>query len=141
MTAPAPCEPAPRILLVEDSWENVAYVTALLEELDCVVDTATNGRQAMGLFESGRYAVVLMDCQMPVMDGFEATRLMRETEVSQGWQPALVVALTANATRGVTERCLSCGMDAVIIKPFAPERLLAALAPRLMPARSSPGDT
>jgi CheY-like chemotaxis protein len=71
MTAPAPCEPAPRILLVEDSWENVAYVTALLEELDCVVDTATNGRQAMGLFESGRYAVVLMDCQMPVMDGFE----------------------------------------------------------------------
>ncbi len=136
MTTSATGESTPRILLVEDSWENVAYVSALLEGLDCVVDTATNGRQAMGFFESGKYAVVLMDCQMPVMDGFEATRLLRETEVRQAWQPALVVALTANATSGVTERCLSCGMDAVIIKPFTPESLLAALAPRVRPARS-----
>ncbi len=135
MTTPATGDSAPRILLVEDSWENVAYVTALLEGLDCVVDTASNGRQAMGLFESGTYAVVLMDCQMPVMDGFEATRLLREMEARHAWQPALVVALTANATTGVKERCLSCGMDAVIIKPFTPESLLAALASRVRPAR------
>ncbi len=137
MTTSASGESTPRILLVEDSWENVAYVSALLEGLDCVVDTATNGRQAMGLFESARYAVVLMDCQMPVMDGFEATRLLRETEARHAWQPALVVALTANATSGVTERCLSCGMDAVIIKPFTPESLLEALASRVTPVRSS----
>jgi CheY-like chemotaxis protein len=137
MTASAPGESTPRILLVEDSWENVAYVTALLEGLDCVVDTATNGRQAMVLFESTKYAVVLMDCQMPVMDGFEATRLLRETEATQAWQPALVVALTANASTGVKDRCLSCGMDAVIIKPFTPESLLEALASRVGPVRSS----
>lgn len=131
MTTSTLRQPAPRILLVEDSWENVAYVTALLEELDCVVDTATNGRQAMDLFESGKYSVVLIDCQMPVMDGFEATQLMREKEAKQASQPALVVALTANATNGVTETCLAYGMDAVIIKPFPPETLLAALASRL----------
>jgi CheY-like chemotaxis protein len=136
MTTPAPREPAPRILLVEDSWENVAYVTALLDEVDCVVDTATNGRQAMDLFEPGKYAVVLMDCQMPVMDGFETTQLMRETEAKHVSRPALIVALTANATHGVTGKCLACGMDAVIIKPFAPDSLLAALTSRLRPAEA-----
>ena len=85
----------------------------------------------MDLFESGEHSVVLMDCQMPVMDGFEATQLMREKEAKQASQPALVVALTANATNGVTETCLAYGMDAVIIKPFPPETLLAALASRL----------
>ena len=136
MTTPAPHEPAPRILLVEDSWENVAYVTALLDEVDCVVDTASNGRQAMDLFEPGKYAVILMDCQMPVMDGFETTQLMRETEARHASRPALIVALTANATHGVTGKCLACGMDAVIIKPFAPESLLAALTSRLATDRS-----
>jgi CheY-like chemotaxis protein len=128
--------PPPRILLVEDSWENVAYVTALLEEVRCVVDTAANGRQAMDLFEPGKYAVVLMDCQMPVMDGFEATRLMRESEAKQTSRPALIVALTANATQGVKGICLACGMDAVIIKPFAPEVLLVALTARLQPTEA-----
>ncbi len=137
MTTSAPRESTPRILLVEDSRENVAYVSALLDELDCVVDTATNGRQAMGLFEAGKYAVVLMDCQMPVMDGFEATRLMREAEARQACRATLVVALTANATNGVTEKCLASGMDAVIIKPFAPESLIAALASRVSPAMGS----
>ena len=136
MTTPAPHEPAPRILLVEDSWENAAYVTALLDEVDCVVDTATNGRKAMDLFEPGKYAVILMDCQMPVMDGFETTQLMRETEARHASRPALIVALTANATHGVTGKCLACGMDAVIIKPFAPESLLAALTSRLATDRS-----
>ncbi|HRD96326.1 MAG TPA: response regulator [Rubrivivax sp.] len=126
----------PRILLAEDSWENVAYVTALLEGLACVVDTAANGRQAIDLFESGKYAVVLMDCQMPVMDGFEATRLLRAIEARHAWQPALVVALTANAIAGVKERCLACGMDAVLIKPFTPESLLAALGSRVSPVGS-----
>ncbi len=136
MTTQEPRDTAPRILLVEDSWENVAYITALLEEIDCVVDTAGNGRQALDLFEPGKYAVILMDCQMPVMDGFETTQLIRESEARETSRRALIVALTANATNGITEKCLGCGMDAVIIKPFAPESLLAALTSRLNPAET-----
>ncbi len=129
--------PVHRILLVEDSWENVAYVTALLDEVDCVIDTARDGRQALALFEPGKYEVILMDCQMPVMDGFEATQNMRDRERKTIAPPALIIALTANATHGVTGKCLGCGMDAVIIKPFPPETLLAAVSNRLNVARTN----
>jgi CheY-like chemotaxis protein len=131
MNRNGPADPVPRILLVEDSWENAAYVTELLDEVECVVDTARNGRQAIDLFEPGKYAVILMDCQMPVMDGFEATRLIRDNEANSASRRAHIVALTANATSGVMEKCLGCGMDQVIIKPFAPETLLDLLASRM----------
>lgn len=132
MTTPAPLEPAPRILLVEDSWENVAYVTALLDEVDCVVDTATNGRQAMDLFEPGKYAVILMDCQMPVMDGYQATAALRQRE-ADGSRRLPVVALTANAMEGDREQCIAAGMDDYLAKPYTRTQLEALLSRWLAP--------
>lgn len=120
-----------RVLLVEDSRENIAYVTELLGEIGCALDTARDGREALNLFDPGKYALILMDCQMPVMDGFEASREIRSREAAAGADRAYIVALTANATEGVPERCRAHGMDETIIKPFEPDTLRALVESRL----------
>lgn len=125
MTTPA--TPA-RVLLVEDSSFNIAYVRELLGDHGCLVDAATNGRAALGLFAPGKYDLVLMDCQMPIMDGYEATAAMRAVEAAAGSARARIVAMTADATAGVRERCSAVGMDAVLIKPFSPEEFRSLLA-------------
>jgi two-component system, sensor histidine kinase len=107
-----------RILLVEDNPINQEVASALLETLHCECTIADNGRLALAaLAESGDFDLVLMDCQMPEMDGFEATKRIRADECESGGHIP-IIALTANAMAGDRELCLAAGMDDFLSKPF-----------------------
>jgi CheY-like chemotaxis protein len=113
-----------RILLVEDNPVNQRVGVIMLKKLGIVaVDLARNGREALEAVECGQYALILMDCQMPDIDGFEATRLLREREAAQGASRLPIIALTANALQGDRERCVAAGMDDYLTKPFTPQSL------------------
>jgi signal transduction histidine kinase/CheY-like chemotaxis protein len=125
---------AQRVLLVEDSAINVEIASALLRDLGCAVVHAGNGEEAVERFREGRFDLVLMDCQMPVMDGFEATARIRaiEAEASAAAPTRVpIVALTANSLQGDRERCLAAGMDDHLAKPFRRAQLRALLARRV----------
>ncbi|MFM1873498.1 MAG: hypothetical protein RL398_2920, partial [Planctomycetota bacterium] len=107
----------PRVLLVEDNDVNRRLAGSFLAGLDCEVLTATNGREAVDLYGRQDISLVLMDCLMPEMDGFEATREIRAHEQSSG-RRCPIVALTANAMPGDRRRCLDAGMDDFLSKPF-----------------------
>ena len=96
-----------------------------LKLLGCIVDTAVNGREAVERTRRHNYDLILMDCQMPEMDGFDATRAIRLDETRQPLKAARIpiVALTANALNGDRENCLAAGMDDYIAKPFTREQL------------------
>ncbi|MEM9690538.1 MAG: response regulator, partial [Pseudomonadota bacterium] len=108
------------ILLVEDNDINQEVAKAMLKMLGCSVDSAYNGKEAVDLVvrQSNNYDVVLMDCQMPEMDGFTATQHIREHEDATGGDRVCIVALTANALAGDRERCIAAGMDDYLAKPF-----------------------
>ncbi|MBI2293909.1 MAG: response regulator [Betaproteobacteria bacterium] len=130
-----------RVLLVEDNPVNQEVALAMLEDLGCTARVANDGREAVSAFALERPDLVLMDCQMPEIDGFEATRLIRARERDCGGVPAEgspssrtpIIALTANAIDGDRERCLECGMDDYLSKPFSREQLSDALQ-RWLPA-------
>lgn len=105
-----------RVLLVEDHPVNQAYAREALTSLGCLVDLANNGREAVELARRSEYDLVLMDCQMPELDGWEATRQIRASE--QPGRRQYIVALTAGAFEGDRERCLASGMDEFLTKPF-----------------------
>jgi two-component system sensor histidine kinase/response regulator len=113
------------ILLVEDNTFSQQVGQELLEEAGATVVIANNGKEAIDLLLKERFDCVLMDVQMPVMDGFEATRLIR---AHAGMKDALVIAMTANAGREDQERCLAAGMDEFLTKPIAPNQLFATIA-------------
>ncbi len=123
--ARAPSVPAQRqlrILLAEDNAINREYAVRILEKRGHSVVTASDGRQALSAIRSEPFDVVLMDVQMPVMDGLEATSAIRREETLKGTHIP-VVALTASAMTGDQERCLRAGMDAYVSKPLQPEEL------------------
>ena len=116
-----------RILLVEDNPANLRVTQALLETLGCEVRTAVNGIHAVAAYRDGDYDLVLMDCQMPEMDGYQATRAIRHVEAMLGrFTP--IVALTAHAMDGSREECLAAGMNDQLSKPLT----LAALTRKLL---------
>ncbi|WP_027855982.1 PAS domain-containing protein [Marinobacterium jannaschii] len=116
-----------RILIVEDNKVNQMVAQRLLQRLGVVAGLAENGAEAIDILSQQHYDLVLMDCQMPVMDGYEATGRIR-SEGSPVLNPAVpVIALTANAMRGDRERCLDAGMDDYISKPVDPEKLQRVL--------------
>jgi PAS domain S-box-containing protein len=124
----APAAPAAprRVLLVDDNVVNQKLGMKLLERLGCQVDLSPNGHDALKRWATQPYDVIFMDCQMPVMDGYEATAELRRREADGIRTP--VVALTANAMHGDRERCLEAGMDDYLSKPLRPADLAAALA-------------
>ena len=132
-----------RLLLVEDNPINQKVAAKMLEKMGYRVDVAGNGEEALEALQRVAYALVFMDCQMPEMDGFEATRKIREgedsgklppfmqegcCEIAQERPPKMpIIAMTANALQGDRERCLEAGMDDYLSKPLSPDELSAAL--------------
>jgi CheY-like chemotaxis protein len=121
------------VLLVEDNAVNQEVAVAMLMHLGLQVEVARDGQKAVDRVREGRFDLVLMDCNMPLMDGFEATAAIRSLPDGRG--AALpIIALTANAMAGDEEKCLAAGMNAFLGKPFTPAQLVEILN-RWLPAR------
>jgi two-component system sensor histidine kinase/response regulator len=114
-----------RVLLVEDNAVNQKVAVRLLERMGCSVRIADNGAEAVKAYSESRFDLILMDLQMPVMDGLTATREIRALEAGRRETP--IVALTANAMTGQLERCLEAGMNAFLTKPIELARLRETL--------------
>jgi two-component system sensor histidine kinase/response regulator len=121
-----------RILVVEDNSVNQKLAVRMLEKLGYRPEIVENGQEALAALEVGAYDAVLMDCQMPVMDGFEATAAIRRNEAAgkryAGIGHLPVIAVTANAMQGDRERCLAAGMDAYLAKPIKLEDVRTTLS-------------
>ncbi len=116
-----------RILLAEDNPINQEVAAAMLDRFGCEVETVENGALALEALAKGTYDMVLMDCQMPEMDGFRSTELIRERGVHCNGRPIPIVALTANAMDADRDECLRAGMDDFLSKPFKQEQLRAVV--------------
>ncbi len=130
---------APLILLVEDHPVNREVALGMLESLGYRTHAVANGAEALDAQARIRYAAILMDCQMPILDGFTATEEIRRRERATGCTPAPIIALTANALDGDRERCLVAGMDDFLSKPFTLKQLDALLARHLRVPTAMPG--
>jgi PAS domain S-box-containing protein len=140
-TVPAEAEPVGRIgrgarvLLTEDNLTNRYVATLMLSSLGCEVETAINGEQALAMLDQYDYALVFMDCEMPVMDGFTATARIRARTDAKARIP--IIAVTAQAMSGDRERCLAAGMDDYTCKPVS-EAAFTALLQRWLPDELPP---
>ena len=117
------------VLVVDDNVINREVAVAMLEELRCIVDTAEDGHVAVHQAVKQRYDVILMDCQMPGLDGYGATEQIRLDEARRGAVPARIIALSANVLARDRDRCLAVGMNSFLAKPFKSSELVEALAP------------
>ena len=122
-----------RMLVVDDEPINREVVQSSLEDLGLVVDTAEDGQRAVAMAEARVYAAVLMDVQMPVLDGLEATRRIRQL---RGYRQTPIVAMTANAFVEDRARCLEAGMNDFLVKPYDPDTLFEILL-RWLPAEGT----
>jgi two-component system sensor histidine kinase/response regulator len=120
---------AVRVLVAEDNAVNQLVIETMLSKRGFAVDVANNGSEALAMLAEGSYAAVFMDCQMPELDGYEATARIRAGE--RGGTRLPVIAMTAHAMKGDRERCLAAGMDDYLSKPLRPEQLDAVLERRL----------
>jgi len=118
-----------RVLIVEDNVVNQEVARAMLQELDVAAVSSWSGEEALEKLATERYDAILMDCQMPKLDGYATTRRFREWEQAQQQPRTLIVALTANALAGDAEKCIAAGMDRYLSKPFTIEQLHQALEP------------
>ncbi|MEO6543494.1 MAG: response regulator, partial [Nitrospiraceae bacterium] len=132
----AEIESSPRVLVAEDNLINQKLTVRMLEKLGYQADVVENGRDALAALERGGYVAILMDCQMPILDGFGATKLIRQREADAQASTTVdfptarhipIIALTANAMQGDRERCLAAGMDDYLTKPIRKEELKGAL--------------
>ena len=122
-----PSIPPGHALLVEDSYTNRILCQEMLEVLGWTSDVASNGYEAVEAVQAREFDVILMDCMMPGMDGFQATRAIRQGERDGGHASRPIIAITANAMEGEREKCLAAGMDDYVSKPFTLSRLTEAL--------------
>jgi CheY-like chemotaxis protein len=116
-----------RILLAEDNPINQMVAVKQLEKLGCTAEIANNGLDAVEAHRQRNYQIIFMDCQMPEMDGYEATKKIRQMESEQNLKPAWIIAMTANAMEGDAELCLATGMDDYIAKPVDHNKLITVL--------------
>ena len=114
------------ILLAEDNPVNQKMATRMLQKMGHVVTVAGTGREAVDILETRSFDLILMDVQMPEMDGFEATKLIRERGKTTG-HDIPIIAMTAHAMKGDRERCLEAGMDGYVSKPINPDELFEAI--------------
>lgn len=112
-----------KILLVEDNPINQKLAGKILEKLNCDVDIANNGKVALEKNSDKEYDLIFMDCQMPEMNGFDATREIRKREAEDNVKPVVIVAMTANAMTGDKEACIAAGMDDYLTKPIKKQAL------------------
>ncbi|WP_129125019.1 response regulator [Geomonas oryzae] len=126
---PGPAQFGARILLVEDNPVNQDVATAMLESCGCRVSVANNGSEALHVVARQEFDLIFMDCQMPIMDGYAATRAIRDKERDAGpdGMRRTIIALTAHAMRGDREQCFAAGMDDYLTKPFTQAQLVAML--------------
>ncbi len=126
--------PAARILVVEDNPVNQELALRLLQRGGHQLSVANHGAEALEMFESGAFDLILMDMQMPVLGGIEATEAIRSREMRRSWvvshdfRPVYIIAMTANVTASDRDRCLAAGMNDFVAKPLRPDELQAALA-------------
>jgi signal transduction histidine kinase/CheY-like chemotaxis protein/HPt (histidine-containing phosphotransfer) domain-containing protein len=125
-----------RVLVVEDNAVNRQVMSATLSRLGCTVTLADGGELGVEAASRESFDVILMDCQMPLVDGFEATRRIRALSSPRARTP--IIALTANALSGDRERCLAAGMDDYLTKPFSRQTLMSTLTRWLQPDDGSP---
>ena len=114
-----------RVLLAEDNLVNQKVAMRMLEKLQCHVEVVADGLATIEAWRKGNFDLILMDCQMPGMDGYEATREIRKLE--QGQRHITIVALTANAMKGDEEKCRAAGMDDFLTKPIDRVKLEACV--------------
>jgi signal transduction histidine kinase/ActR/RegA family two-component response regulator len=124
-------EPNPPILIVEDNLANLLVLTTYLTSLGYRYEVAKNGQEAINKYLTGNFRLVLMDLQMPVVDGLEATRVIRELESHHGYARSGIIALTAQARPEDKQRCLAAGMDDYIAKPYEPGELAQKIQTQL----------
>ena len=115
------------VLVAEDNRINQIVIRNVLQEAGVTCDVVANGQEAFDAVKTGKYHLVLMDCQMPEVDGYEATELIRQWEVNTKRRQIPIIALTANAVKGDEERCLSVGMNAYCSKPIDPEKVIHSI--------------
>ena len=130
---------APAVLLAEDNAVNREVITEMLQHIGCHVTAVENGAQAVAAAAGGDFPIILMDCQMPVMDGQAATAELRTLERSTRRERAFIIALTADATIDNRSRCLAAGMDAIVLKPIAQARLRELVFQAARPAKAAIG--
>ena len=116
------------ILVAEDNPVNIMVASEILESYGCTITPAGNGLEAISMFNKSDFDLILMDCQMPEMDGFDATRNIRKIEIENSMSSTPIVAFTANAMQGDKEKCLGAGMDDYISKPINQVELELTLA-------------
>jgi len=129
--------PEPRtVLVVDDNLINRKVAIGLIRKCGLTVDTASDGQEAVERVMARRYDLVLMDCQMPVLDGYQATQTIRQREIAMSHHTP-IVAMTANTHDGDREKCLAAGMDDYLCKPVSFGDLEALLA-RFLPGARRP---
>ena len=119
------------ILLVEDYDPNILVATIMLQNFGYRYEVAHNGQEAVDKFSAGKYSLILMDVEMPIMGGYEATSLIRKLEITNSLGHTPIIAMTAHALKGDREKCIAIGMDDYVTKPFNPHDLQAVLIKNL----------
>ena len=116
---------------MEDNIVNQKLALKIVEKFGFRADVAANGKESLRALERFKYDVVLMDVQMPILDGFEATRIIRDPDSNVLDHNIPIIAMTAHAMKGDRQRCLDAGMDDYISKPVQPQEMLKAIEKQL----------